>query len=161
MFQIFGGYIACLLVYVQWRDLILSAESALTAAGKLEEMQFTATGTGGILALYAPPGAHLGLTFVNEFVTVSYPHHTVRRCHIELDIREECRISCSLWRYGRALTRRMPWFLRKQLHGSLALPSELIDTPGSSAFRLMTRITARWPFGGSPHQDVRIRPTIQ
>ncbi|KAF9496609.1 aquaporin-like protein [Pleurotus eryngii] len=69
VFQILGGYIACLLVYAQWRDFILAAEAALTAAGRLEEVQFTATGTGGILALYAPPGAHLGLTFVNEFVT--------------------------------------------------------------------------------------------
>ncbi|KAF7433811.1 hypothetical protein PC9H_005777 [Pleurotus ostreatus] len=69
VFQIFGGYIACLLVYAQWRDMILAAEAALTAAGRLEEVQFTAMGTGGILALYAPPGAHLGLTFVNEFVT--------------------------------------------------------------------------------------------
>ncbi|KAG9227859.1 hypothetical protein CCMSSC00406_0009116 [Pleurotus cornucopiae] len=49
--------------------MILAAEAALTAAGRLEEVQFTAMGTGGILALYAPPGAHLGLTFVNEFVT--------------------------------------------------------------------------------------------
>lgn len=137
MFQILGGYIACLLVYAQWRDLILAAEAALTAAGRLEEVQFTAMGTGGILALYAPPGAHLGLTFVNEFVTVSYPHEMVRRCHIDLDIHVECRISSLLWRYGRALTRRMPWYLHKQLHGSLALHSEFIETPGDFGFRLI------------------------
>lgn len=71
VFQVLGGYIACLLVYAQWRDLIHAAEAALTAAGRLEAVQFSSSGTGGILALYAPPGAHLGLTWVNEFVTVS------------------------------------------------------------------------------------------
>ena len=40
----------------------------MAAAGKLDAIMFTSSGPAGILALYAPPGAHLGLTFLNEFV---------------------------------------------------------------------------------------------
>ncbi|KAJ8515657.1 hypothetical protein ONZ45_g6959 [Pleurotus djamor] len=67
--QILGGYLACLLAYAQWRTLIIQAEEALAAAGALEGIQFTPLGTGGILALYATPGAPLGIVWVNEFVT--------------------------------------------------------------------------------------------
>ena len=40
----------------------------MAAAGKLDAIKFTSSGPAGILALYAPVGAHLGLTFLNEFV---------------------------------------------------------------------------------------------
>jgi glycerol uptake facilitator-like aquaporin len=68
--QILGAYVACLLVYVQYSDLIETAETALVAANALDAVQFTATGPGGIFALYAPHGAHLWKTFINEFITV-------------------------------------------------------------------------------------------
>ncbi|KAL0955012.1 hypothetical protein HGRIS_003934 [Hohenbuehelia grisea] len=67
--QIIGAYIASLLVYVQWRDMILLAEGALKAAGKYDAIQFTPLGTAGIFGLYINHGLHLGNTFVNEFVT--------------------------------------------------------------------------------------------
>jgi glycerol uptake facilitator-like aquaporin len=67
--QIFGGYIACLLVYVQYKDLINLADEGLAAKGLLESMQFTPNGTGGIFALYTLSGANLSRVFLNEFVT--------------------------------------------------------------------------------------------
>ncbi|VDB84702.1 unnamed protein product [Peniophora sp. CBMAI 1063] len=66
--QIFGGMIACLLVYAQWHDLIVETEAVMAAAGELDAIKFTANGPAGIFALYAPVGAHLGLTLLNEFV---------------------------------------------------------------------------------------------
>jgi glycerol uptake facilitator-like aquaporin len=86
--QIFGAYFACLLVYAQYKDLIEVSvrkmhswtltyifsklvDEELAAKGLLETIQFTPNGTGGILALYAPPGANLARTFLNEFVSVS------------------------------------------------------------------------------------------
>jgi len=67
--QILGGYIACILVYYQYKTLIDAAEGALEAAGLLSSVQFTPNGTGGILALYVMPGSQLGRVFLNEFVT--------------------------------------------------------------------------------------------
>jgi len=67
--QIFGAYFACLLVYAQYKDLIELVDEELAAKGLLETIQFTPNGTGGILALYAPPGANLARTFLNEFVS--------------------------------------------------------------------------------------------
>ncbi|KAI0322619.1 aquaporin-like protein [Amylostereum chailletii] len=66
--QVLGAYIACLLVYTQWKTLIKEAEAALIAAGTFDSTNFTPDGTAGILALYAAPGASLGIIFVNEFV---------------------------------------------------------------------------------------------
>ncbi|KAI8975901.1 aquaporin-like protein [Trametes punicea] len=66
--QILGAYIACLLVYVQWRDLIMEMTEILAAAGKLDAVLFTANGPAGIFAIYASPGMSLGRIFLNEFV---------------------------------------------------------------------------------------------
>jgi len=46
-------------------------DEGLAAKGALEAIQFTPNGTGGILALYTQPGANLGRTLLNEFVSVS------------------------------------------------------------------------------------------
>lgn len=88
--QIFGGYVACLLVYVQYKDLINVSRSmqmaigtvahsiiqlvdeGLAAKGLLESVQFTPNGTGGIFGLYTIAGANLSRVFLNEFVSVSY-----------------------------------------------------------------------------------------
>jgi len=67
--QIFGAYVACLLVYAQYKDLIKLADEALAAKGLLDSMQFTPSGTGGIIALYTQPGANLARTLLNEFVS--------------------------------------------------------------------------------------------
>ncbi|KIM84876.1 hypothetical protein PILCRDRAFT_67395 [Piloderma croceum F 1598] len=67
--QIFGGYIACLLIYAQYKDLINLVDEGLAAKGALEAIQFTPNGTGGILALYTQPGANLARTLLNEFVS--------------------------------------------------------------------------------------------
>ncbi|KAK7435199.1 hypothetical protein VKT23_019769 [Stygiomarasmius scandens] len=68
--QILGGYIACLLIYVQYHDLIKSAEGALELAGPgtLDSVLFTPQGPAGAFGLYAPPGSNLGRIFLNEFV---------------------------------------------------------------------------------------------
>ncbi|KAI0356340.1 aquaporin-like protein [Trametes cingulata] len=67
--QILGSYVACLLIYVQWRDLIMvRATEILQAAGKLDAVMFTANGPAGVFALYAAPGMNLGRIFLNEFV---------------------------------------------------------------------------------------------
>jgi len=67
--QIFGGFLASVFVYWQWNLLIKEAEAALTAAGLYEAENFSAVGPAGIFALYANPAAHLGLVFLNEFVS--------------------------------------------------------------------------------------------
>ncbi|KAI0768698.1 aquaporin-like protein [Trametes elegans] len=67
--QILGAYVACLLVYVQWHDLLMEATELLEAAGKLDAVMFTPNGPAGVFALYAPPGESLGRIFLNEFVS--------------------------------------------------------------------------------------------
>ncbi|KAF7375377.1 Glycerol uptake [Mycena sanguinolenta] len=68
--QLLGGYIACLLVYIQYKTLILDAELVLLAAGPAAEATFyTPNGPAGIFALSLLPGSNLGRAFVNEFVT--------------------------------------------------------------------------------------------
>ncbi|KAI1791277.1 aquaporin-like protein [Ganoderma leucocontextum] len=66
--QILGAYIACLIIYVQYGDIIKEVTEALAAAGKLEELMFTPSGPAGVFALYVNPGFHLGRVFLNEFV---------------------------------------------------------------------------------------------
>ncbi|OCH86378.1 aquaporin-like protein [Obba rivulosa] len=66
--QILGSYIACLLIYVQWRQMIQEAEAVLAAKGTLDAVLFTPQGPAGAFALYVTPGTKLGFVFVNEFV---------------------------------------------------------------------------------------------
>ncbi|KAJ7106541.1 aquaporin-like protein [Mycena epipterygia] len=68
--QILGGYIACLLVYVQYKSLIAEAEAVLVAAGPgvSSAVWYTPTGPGGIFASSLPTGSDIGRTFVNEFM---------------------------------------------------------------------------------------------
>lgn len=66
--QIFGSYIACLLVYVQYKQLIHTAINALKEAGQYETLMFTPNGPGGIFGLYVNPGSNLGYVVLNEFV---------------------------------------------------------------------------------------------
>lgn len=63
---------ACLLVYVQYKTLIIDAELALAGAGPgiSEAIFYTPNGPGGIFALSLPTGSNLGRAFVNEFVVV-------------------------------------------------------------------------------------------
>ncbi|PBK88339.1 aquaporin-like protein [Armillaria gallica] len=67
--QILGGYVACLLVYVQYKHLLDQAEGAMVLAGTFSELQFTPSGPAGIFGLYLLPGAKIGQVFLNEFVT--------------------------------------------------------------------------------------------
>ncbi|KAI1791278.1 aquaporin-like protein [Ganoderma leucocontextum] len=66
--QIFGAYIACLLVYVQYKQLIHTAIDALKGVGMYESVMFTPNGPGGIFGLYVNPGSNLGYVVLNEFV---------------------------------------------------------------------------------------------
>ncbi|KAJ7106537.1 aquaporin-like protein [Mycena epipterygia] len=68
--QILGGYIACLLIYVQYKSLISEAEAALVAAdsGGSSAIWYTPTGPGGIFTSSLPIGSNRGRAFVNEFM---------------------------------------------------------------------------------------------
>ncbi|KAI0829873.1 aquaporin-like protein [Trametes gibbosa] len=66
--QILGSYIACLLVYVQYKQQITIAIEALQAKGLYDTVMFTTSGPGGIFGLYVNPGTDLGFVLVNEFV---------------------------------------------------------------------------------------------
>jgi len=66
--QTIGAYIACLLVYNQWKVLIDECESLLTAAGTYAATQFTPNGPAGIFVSYLVPGQTLHRAFMNEFV---------------------------------------------------------------------------------------------
>ncbi|EMD37593.1 hypothetical protein CERSUDRAFT_83345 [Gelatoporia subvermispora B] len=66
--QIFGAYLAGLILYLQYKQLIGEAEAALAAKGTLDSVLFTPSGPAGAIALYATPGSNLGFVFWNEFV---------------------------------------------------------------------------------------------
>ncbi|KAF8739413.1 hypothetical protein AX14_009783 [Amanita brunnescens Koide BX004] len=66
--QIFGAYVASILIYHQWEVFIHEAEAALKQAGVYDQLQFTPSGTAGIFALYLPSGQTYGRVFLNEFV---------------------------------------------------------------------------------------------
>ncbi|KZT69435.1 aquaporin-like protein [Daedalea quercina L-15889] len=66
--QILGAYIACLLIYVQYHDLIKTATEELRAKGLYDSVMFTSQGPGGIFGIYSTAGANLGYAFLNEFV---------------------------------------------------------------------------------------------
>ncbi|KAJ7290333.1 aquaporin-like protein [Mycena rebaudengoi] len=65
--QLLGGYIACLLIYFQYREQLLAIQAAMPPA-VLAGIQFTPNGPAGIFGLYLLPGSKLGNVFVNEFV---------------------------------------------------------------------------------------------
>jgi len=67
--QILGAYIACLLIYAQYKILIDEATAILAEAGTLQALEFTPNGPAGAFALYVLPGQSLGRVFLNEFVT--------------------------------------------------------------------------------------------
>ncbi|KIK83040.1 hypothetical protein PAXRUDRAFT_153320 [Paxillus rubicundulus Ve08.2h10] len=67
--QIFGGYLTCLIVYVQWKDLIVLAEGVLKEKGVYGTLMFSPSGPAGIFALYVLPGTNLHRVLMNEFVT--------------------------------------------------------------------------------------------
>ncbi|TFK47798.1 aquaporin-like protein [Heliocybe sulcata] len=69
--QILGGYIACLLVYVQYREQILLVDEALLAKGTLSAINFTPQGPAGIFGLYPGSPYNLGYVFLNE-LTVDF-----------------------------------------------------------------------------------------
>ncbi|KAE9407547.1 putative aquaporin 2 [Gymnopus androsaceus JB14] len=70
--QILGAYVACLLIYTQWHDLIKESELALASVGMLESTLFTPSGPAGGFALSVTPGLNLGRVFLNEFVTDTF-----------------------------------------------------------------------------------------
>jgi len=65
--QILGAYIACLMIYLQYKDTIHLLEEGLAATGK-SALMFTPNGPAGIFGLYPNPGKPLGIIFFNEFV---------------------------------------------------------------------------------------------
>ncbi|KAH7884725.1 aquaporin-like protein [Phlebopus sp. FC_14] len=67
--QILGGYLTCLIVYVQWKDLLVIAEDVLKEKGLYETVMFTSDGPAGVFALYVVPGTNLARVLLNEFMT--------------------------------------------------------------------------------------------
>ncbi|KAI0785555.1 aquaporin-like protein [Abortiporus biennis] len=78
--QILGGYVACLLIYVQYQHLITEVEQALTAKGALDAINFTPQGPAGIFALYVLPGSNLKQVLLNEFMCDVFIGLTIWSC---------------------------------------------------------------------------------
>ncbi|KAG6873949.1 hypothetical protein C0995_008988 [Termitomyces sp. Mi166 len=70
--QILGAYIACLLVYTQYKITFEECTAILTKAGKFEALQYTPNGLAGIFGFYLLPGQTKGLAFLNEFVSATF-----------------------------------------------------------------------------------------
>ncbi|KAF5381997.1 hypothetical protein D9615_004329 [Tricholomella constricta] len=70
--QILGAYIACLLIYAQYRLIFQECTAILKAAGKFDALNFTPNGLAGVFGMYLLPGQSLGLAFLNEFVTDTF-----------------------------------------------------------------------------------------
>jgi len=69
IFQILGSYIACMLVYAQYHDLLRTLEAAARAKGPAGVASlFTGQGVAGIIGLYISPTASIGRAFTNELV---------------------------------------------------------------------------------------------
>ncbi|KIP08506.1 hypothetical protein PHLGIDRAFT_104304 [Phlebiopsis gigantea 11061_1 CR5-6] len=66
--QCIGAYVACLVIYVQYRHVILEVEAGMAAKGVLDALLFTPSGPAGIFANFLTPGWAIGQVFVNEFV---------------------------------------------------------------------------------------------
>ncbi|KAI0644606.1 aquaporin-like protein [Trametes meyenii] len=66
--QIFGAYVACLLIYIQYKQYIHTAVNVLKMKGLYDTQMFTPSGPGGIFGLYVNAGSNLGFVLVNEFV---------------------------------------------------------------------------------------------
>lgn len=70
--QILGAYIACLLIYAQYRITFQECTAILHAAGQFDALNYTPNGLAGIFGFYLLPGQTLGLAFLNEFVTDTF-----------------------------------------------------------------------------------------
>lgn len=95
--QILGAYIACLLVYCQYKHLITEVEAALAAKKVLAAIQFTPNGTAGIFALYVLPGSKLGQVLLNEFVSVSCLCHMLRCASKLTTYRQDYLLGMVIW----------------------------------------------------------------
>ncbi|KAI6034820.1 aquaporin-like protein [Pisolithus marmoratus] len=67
--QVFGAYLACLIVYLQWKDLLVAAENVLKAKGTYDTTMFTNVGPAGVFALYQSPTVNLYRVLLNEFMS--------------------------------------------------------------------------------------------
>ncbi|KAF4613507.1 hypothetical protein D9613_007568 [Agrocybe pediades] len=65
--QIFGAFLATLVVYNQWKAMLDLAEVGLAQAGTLAAVQFTPNGPAGAFGNYLLPGQTLPRAFMNEF----------------------------------------------------------------------------------------------
>lgn len=67
--QVAGAYVACLIVYMQWKDLVVAAENVLKAKGTYDTAMFTNVGPAGVFALYQSPTVNLYRVLLNEFMS--------------------------------------------------------------------------------------------
>lgn len=68
--QIFGAFIASLVVYNQWKAFLDVAEAGLAQAGALDATLFTPMGPAGAFGNYLLAPQTLPRVFMNEFVNV-------------------------------------------------------------------------------------------
>ncbi|OAX43165.1 aquaporin-like protein [Rhizopogon vinicolor AM-OR11-026] len=67
--QILGAYITCMIVYVQWKDLLVIAENILIEKGLYDTVMFSSSGPAGVFGFYVAPSVNLLRVLLNEFVT--------------------------------------------------------------------------------------------
>lgn len=67
--QVIGAYVACLIVYLQWKDLLVAAENVLKAKGAYDTAMFTNVGPAGVFALYPSPKVNIYRVLLNEFMS--------------------------------------------------------------------------------------------
>jgi len=65
--EILGAYLACMLAYIQYKNLIIPAEEVLKEKGTYSTEMFSSQGPAGIFALYASPTDNLFYVLINEF----------------------------------------------------------------------------------------------
>ncbi|OJA16794.1 hypothetical protein AZE42_11924 [Rhizopogon vesiculosus] len=67
--QILAAYITCMIVYVQWKDLLVIAENILIEKGLYDTVMFSSGGPAGVFGFYVDPSQNLLRVLLNEFVT--------------------------------------------------------------------------------------------
>lgn len=68
--QIFGAFIAGLIVYAQYSTSLHKITQAMMAGGQ-EAAIFSPAGPAGTIGLFLAPGAEMGIVFVNEFMATA------------------------------------------------------------------------------------------
>jgi len=70
--QILGSFLACYMVYLQYKQPLSAYAEELKLLGPLgNDVLFSSSGPAGALAFFASPGQNLGYVFINEFAVTT------------------------------------------------------------------------------------------